>query len=114
MNYNKAIIIGHLTADPELRYTPSGKACANFTIASSRRFRDGEGGTKEHTLFLECVVWGERAEIVAKHKRKGDNVLCEGHLLTDHWEDKATGQKRTKIKLNVASMEFGKKATTDV
>ena len=109
MNYNKAIIAGHLTADPDLRYTASGKAVANFTIAATRRTKDAEGNPREETLFLDCSVWGNQAESVAKHKKKGDNLLAEGHLVAEQWEDKATGQKRSKIKLSVNSMEFGRK-----
>lgn len=109
MNYNKAIIAGHLTADPELRHTASGKAVANFTVATTRRYKDNEGNPAEDTLFMDCAAWGPQGEMVAKHKSKGDNILVEGPLVADQWEDKATGQKRTKIKLSVTSLEFGKK-----
>jgi single-strand DNA-binding protein len=109
MNYNKAIIAGHLTADPELRYTPSGKSVANFTVAATRRFRDADDNPKEDTLFMDCAAWGKLGEMIAKHKAKGENILVEGHLTADQWEDKETGQKRTKIKLLVQSVEFGKK-----
>lgn len=109
MNYNKAIIAGHLTADPDLRYTASGKAVANFTVAVSRRFKDGEGNPAEDTLFLDCAAWGQQGEMIAKHKGKGENILVEGQLVADQWEDKTTGQKRTKIKLSVTACEFGKK-----
>jgi single-strand DNA-binding protein len=110
MNYNKAIIAGHLTADPELRYTPSGKACANFTVAATRRYTDPNGEKKEQTLFMDCAAWGAHGEHIKKHKTKGDNLLVEGFLQADQWEDKSTGQKRSKIKLVVEKVEFGKKA----
>ena len=109
MNYNKAIIAGHLTADPELRFTPTGKACANFTVAATRRFTDPQGEKKENTLFIDCCAWGAQAEHIQKHKAKGDNLLVEGFLQADQWEDKNTGQKRSKMKLVVEKVEFGKK-----
>jgi single-strand DNA-binding protein len=109
MNYNKAIIAGHLTADPELRYTPSGKACANFTVAATRRYTDPNGEKKEQTLFMDCAAWGAHGEHIKKHKTKGDNLLVEGFLQADQWDDKTTGQKRSKIKLVVEKVEFGKK-----
>lgn len=109
MNYNKAIIAGHLTADPELRFTPTGKACCNFTVAATRRYTDPQGEKKEQTLFIDCAAWGAQAEHIKKHKAKGDNLLVEGFLQADQWEDKTTGQKRSKIKLVVEKVEFGKK-----
>lgn len=113
MNYQKTIILGNLTADPELRYTPSGKACANFTVATTRRYTDTEGEKKEQTLFIDCAAWGAHGEHIKKHKTKGDNILVEGFLQADQWEDKTTGQKRSKIKLVVEKVEFGKKRNGD-
>lgn len=110
MNYNKAIIAGHLTANPDLRYTPKGKACCNFTVAATRRYTDTEGEKKEQTLFIDCAAWGPHGEHIKKHKVKGDNILVEGFLQADQWEDKTTGDKRHKIKLVVEKVEFGKKA----
>lgn len=109
MNYNKAIIAEHLTANPELRYTPKGRACCNFTLAATRRFTDPEGEKKEQTLFIDCAAWGSHGEHINKHKVKGDNILVEGFLQADQWEDKATGQKRSKLKLVIEKVEFGKK-----
>ena len=109
MNYNKAIIAGHITADIEIRHTPTGKVCGNFTLATTRRYNGENGEKKEQTLFIDCAAWGPLAEHIRKHKGKGDALLAEGFLQADQWEDKQTGQKRTKIKLVVEKVEFGKR-----
>lgn len=112
MNFNKAILAGNLAADPELRHTSSGKAVANFTLAATRRFRDKDDKPLEETIFVDCAAWGKQGEMIAQHKRKGDNILVEGCLVMDAWEDKATGQKRSKIKIQVTHCEFGAKRQT--
>ena len=96
-------LIGNLTNDPELRFTPSGSAVANFTIASTPRtfdknsneWKDGE------TLFLRCSVWREAAENVAETLQKGMRVIAQGRLTQRSYEDKKTGEKRTVVELEV-------------
>jgi single-strand DNA-binding protein len=96
-------VIGNLTGDPELRFTPSGAAVANFTVASTPRtfdrqsneFKDGE------TLFLRCSVWREVAENVAESLHRGTRVIVSGRLKSRSWDDKETGQKRTVIEMEV-------------
>lgn len=96
-------IIGNLTADPELRFTPSGAAVANFTVASTPRqfdrqsneWKDGE------TLFMRCSVWREAAENVAESLQRGTRVVVQGRLVSRSWEDKETGQKRSVMEMQV-------------
>lgn len=106
MNYNKTIIMGNLTADPELRHTPKGNAVCNFTVASGRKYRDGGGEMKDETLFIECTAWTSTGENIAKHRKKGDGILVDGFLVADTWTDKETGKSRSKIKLNVTTARF--------
>ena len=103
MNTTPITVVGNLTADPELRFTPSGAAVANFTVASTPRkfnkqtneFEDGE------TLFMRCSVWREAAENVAESLARGVRVIVTGNLVSRSWEDKDTGQKRTVMEMQV-------------
>lgn len=96
-------IIGNLTGDPELRFTPSGAAVANFTVASTPRqfdrqaneWKDGE------TLFMRCSIWREAAENVAESLTRGTRVVVQGRLVSRSWEDKETGQKRSVMEMQV-------------
>ncbi|WP_201468107.1 single-stranded DNA-binding protein [Janibacter melonis] len=96
-------IIGNLTGDPELRFTPSGAAVANFTVASTPRqfdrqsneWKDGE------TLFMRCSVWREAAENVAESLTRGSRVVVQGRLVSRSWEDKESGQKRSVMEMQV-------------
>lgn len=91
-SYNKVILIGRLTRDPELRYTPAGKPVASFTVAVDRN-RGGQGQERE-TDFIDCVVWQQTAEFASKYATKGRMVCVEGRLQIRTWEDKETQQKR--------------------
>lgn len=91
-SYNKVILIGRLTRDPELRYTPAGKPVASFTLAVDRN-RGGQGQERE-TDFIDCVVWQQTAEFASKYATKGRMVCVEGRLQIRTWEDKETQQKR--------------------
>ena len=103
MSNTPITVIGNLTADPELRFTPSGAAVANFTVASTPRkfnkqsneFEDGE------TLFMRCSVWREQAENAAESLARGMRVVVTGNLVSRSWEDKDTGQKRTVMEMQV-------------
>jgi single-strand DNA-binding protein len=92
MSLNKAMIIGNLGRDPEMRYTPNGQAVTQFTVAVNRNYRVGEEW-KEETEWFRVVVWGQLAERMAENLRKGRKVYVEGRLQTRSWEDK-DGQKR--------------------
>uniref|UniRef100_UPI004055EB16 single-stranded DNA-binding protein n=1 Tax=Candidatus Electrothrix sp. TaxID=2170559 RepID=UPI004055EB16 len=92
---NKAMIIGHLGADPELRYTQSGLAVANFSVATSRRWKDKEGQQQEQTEWHRIVVWDRRGEICNQYLHKGSKVYVEGRLQTRKWQDQNGNDRYT-------------------
>lgn len=96
-------VIGNLTADPELRFTPSGAAVANFTVASTPRTFDRQTNEWKdaETLFMRCSVWREAAENVAESLTRGTRVVVTGRLVSRSWEDKETGQKRSVMEMQV-------------
>jgi single-strand DNA-binding protein len=93
MSLNKAMIIGNLGRDPEMRYTPSGQAVTQFTVAVNRNYKDQNGDWQEETEWFRVVAWGPLAERTAEYLRKGRKVYVEGRLQTRQWEDQS-GQKR--------------------
>jgi single-strand DNA-binding protein len=93
MSLNKAMIIGNLGRDPEMRYTPSGQPVTQFTVAVNRNYKDGTGEWQEETEWFRIVAWGPLAERTAEYLRKGRKVYVEGRLQTRQWEDQS-GQKR--------------------
>ena len=106
MNYNKTLLAGNLTRDPEIKFTAKGSAIANFTIAHNRKWRTEAGEDKEEVSFIDCVVFGKTAENVAKFFKKGSAIFVEGRLKQESWDDKATGQKRSKLVVIVESFQF--------
>jgi single-strand DNA-binding protein len=106
-NFNKVILAGNLTRDPELRYTPKGTAVARITLAVNRVYTSGEGGEKkEEVSFVDVDVWGRQAEVIAQYMKKGRPLLVEGRLKQDTWEDKNTKQKQSKLKVVLESFSF--------
>ena len=106
-NFNKVIIAGNLTRDPELRYTPKGAAVARITLAVNRTYTSSEGGEKkEEVTFVDVDVWNRQAEIIAQYMKKGRPLLVEGRLKQDTWEDKNTKQKVSKLKVVLESFSF--------
>lgn len=105
-NLNKVLLIGNLTRDPELRTTPKGKSVADIGLAVNRRVSDGGGGWKDETTFVDVTLWGTTADNAAKYLAKGRPVFIEGRLDLQSWEDKETGQKRTKLKVVAESVQF--------
>lgn len=106
-NFNKVILAGNLTRDPELRYTPKGTAVARITLAVNRTFTSSEGGEKkEEVSFVDVDVWGRQAEVIAQYMKKGRPLLVEGRLKQDTWEDKNTKQKQSKLKVVLESFSF--------
>lgn len=104
---NKVILIGNLTRDPEVRYTPRGAAVCDVSIAVNRKWRDEQSGeAKEEVTFVDIVVWGKQAESVGQYLRKGSSACFEGRLQQESWEDKQTGQKRSKIKVVADGVQF--------
>lgn len=103
-NYNKVILMGNLTRDPELRYTPAGKAVANFSIAVNRRFKTDDQ-VREETDFFDIVVFGKQAENCSEYLSKGRPVLVDGRLQQRRWETD-DGQKRSKVEVVAMSVQF--------
>lgn len=105
-NLNKVMLIGNLTRDPELRHTPKGSAVTDLGVAVNRKIQDGNGGWKDETTFVDVTVWGSSAENAHKYLSKGRGVFIEGRLQMDTWDDKATGQKRSKLKVVADNLQF--------
>jgi single-strand DNA-binding protein len=105
-SFNKVILVGNLTRDPELRYTPKGTAIAKVGMAVSRRWKSETGEMKEETTFVDVDVFGRTAENVAQYMRKGRPMLIEGRLRLDQWDDKQTGQKRSKLGVVAEIVQF--------
>ncbi|MFK7851213.1 MAG: single-stranded DNA-binding protein [Akkermansiaceae bacterium] len=103
---NKVMLLGNLTRDPELRHTPKGSAVADLGLALNRRVQDGNGGWKEEVTFVDVTVWGASAENANKYLSKGRGVFVEGRLQMDTWDDKNTGQKRSKLKVVADNLQF--------
>jgi len=96
---NKVHLIGNLGRDPEVRTTPSGQTVANFTVATSRRWKDRDGNRQEKTEWHSVVCWGRQAEIAGQYLTKGKQVYIEGRLETRSWEDKTHGDKRYRTEI---------------
>ena len=104
---NKVILIGNLGKDPEVRYTSGGQAVANLRIATSRSWTDKQSGQrKEETEWHDVEVWGKQAEQCGEYLAKGRQVYVEGRLKTDKWQDKQSGQERSKVKVVAESVRF--------
>ncbi|KAB2647675.1 MAG: single-stranded DNA-binding protein [Verrucomicrobia bacterium] len=98
-SYNKVMIIGNLTRDPEIKYTPKGTAIADIGLAVNRNYTTESGEKREEVTFIDVTLWGRVAEIVGEYCKKGRPLFVEGRLQLDSWDDKATGQKRSKLKV---------------
>jgi len=98
-NLNKVMLIGNLTRDPEIKYTPKGTAVAQIGLAVNRVWSNDAGEKQEETTFVDVELWGRQAEIAGEYLRKGRPVFIEGRLKLDSWDDKQTGQKRNKMKV---------------
>lgn len=98
-NLNKVMLIGNVTRDPEVKYTPKGTAVTEVGLAISRTFTPEGGEKREETTFVDITFWGRQAEIVGEYAKKGKPIYVEGRLQLDSWEDKASGQKRNKLRV---------------
>src|SRR5947209_10850066 len=105
-NFNKVILVGNLTRDPELRYTPKGTAIAKIGLAVNRVWTNEAGEKKEEVTFVDVDVFGRTAENVGQYMRKGRPILIEGRLRLDQWDDKQTGQKRSKLGVVAETVQF--------
>lgn len=103
---NKVLLIGNLTRDPELRVTPKGTAICQFGLAVNRSYKDDAGQTREETTFVDIEAWGRQGETISKYCTKGRSLFVEGRLRLDQWEDKASGQKRSRLKVVLDNFQF--------
>lgn len=105
-SFNKVILVGNLTRDPELRYTPKGTAIAKIGLAVNRVWTTEAGEKKEEVTFVDVDVFGRTAENVGQYMRKGRPILIEGRLKLDQWDDKQTGQKKSKLGVAAETVQF--------
>ncbi len=112
MYLNKALIIGNLTRDPELKAIPSGIKVCSFSVATNRVWKDKEGNKKEAADFHNIVVFGRQAETVAQYMRKGSQVLIEGRIQTRSWDDASTGVKKYRTEIIADRVQFGSSASS--
>jgi single-strand DNA-binding protein len=98
-NLNKVMVIGNLTRDPEIKYTPKGSAIADIALAINRNYTTDSGEKREETTYVDIVLYGRLAEIAGEYLKKGRPVYIEGRLKLDTWDDKQTGQKRSKMRV---------------
>ena len=105
-NLNKVMLIGNLTRDPELRYTPKGTAVADIGLAINRVWSNDQGQKQEETTFVDVTLWGRQAELAQQYLSKGRGAYIEGRLQMDTWDDKETGKKRSKLKVIGETLQF--------
>lgn len=103
---NKVMLMGNLTRDPELRYTPSGRPVADISLAINRVWIDEQKGKQEETIFVDVTLWGRQAELASQYLAKGRGAFIEGRLQMDTWDDKETGKKRSKLKVVGDALQF--------
>ncbi len=104
-SYNKVILLGNLTRDPQLSYTPSNTAAVEFSLATNRKWKDQSGQQREEVCFADCQMYGRRAEVINKYLHKGDPLFIEGRLKFDSWQAQ-DGTKRSKLRVMVETFEF--------
>lgn len=105
-SFNKVILAGNLTRDPELRYTPKGTAIARLGLACNRKWKSETGEMKEEVTFVDVDAFGKTAETIAQYLKKGRPILIEGRLRYETWEDKQTNQKKSKLGVVLENFQF--------
>jgi single-strand DNA-binding protein len=105
-SFNKVILIGNLTRDPELKYTPKGTAVAKIGLAVNRSWKSETGEAREEVTFIDVDAFGRQAEIIGQYLKKGRPLMVEGRLRLDQWDDKNTGQKRSRLGVVLESFQF--------
>jgi single-strand DNA-binding protein len=113
-SFNKVILAGNLTRDPELRYTPKGTAIAKLALAVNRRWTGEDGQQREEVTYVDIDAFGKQAETIAQYLKKGGGILLEGRLKLDQWDDKQTGQKRSRLGVVLDGFTFLGTARADV
>jgi len=112
MYLNKAMLIGNLTRDPELRSLPSGIKVCSFSLATNRVWKDKNGARQESTDYHNVVVFGRQAETVAQYMKKGSSILVEGRMQTRSWDDKTSGEKKYRTEIVADRTQFGPKGSS--
>jgi single-strand DNA-binding protein len=105
-SYNRVLLMGNCTRDPEVRYTPKGTAVAELGLAVNRVYTADNGEKREEVTFIDVTLWGRQAEVAGEYLKKGRPVFIEGRLQMDTWDDKQTGQKRSKLKVVGEGMQL--------
>jgi single-strand DNA-binding protein len=105
-NLNKVLLLGNVTRDPEVRYTPKGSAVCDLGIAVNRAYTTDSGEKREEVTFVDVTLWGRTAEVASEYLKKGRPVFIEGRLQMDSWDDKQTGQKRTRLRVVAENMQL--------
>jgi len=105
-NVNKMIILGRLTKDPELKSLTNGSKVCEFTVVTNERYNDKNGNKQEVAEFHNLIAWNKQAEVIAEHKRKGDEIFIMAKKKTAKWQDKDTGDNRSKVEFHVTEFEF--------
>jgi single-strand DNA-binding protein len=103
--YSRVIVMGNLTRDPELKYTPSGMAICEFTVAVNNSWTRKTGEKVEEVFFFDCQAWAKTGEIIAEHFKKGKPIFVDGQLRQERWED-ASGSKKSRVRINVERFQF--------
>lgn len=104
--FNKVVLMGNLTRDPETRTTPSGQSVTSFSLAVNRTWRGADGQQQEAVSYIDCTAWGKAGEIIAQYMSKGRALLVSGRLDQRSWDDKESGQKRSKVEVVVEDFNF--------
>lgn len=105
-SFNKVILAGHMTRDPEVRYTPKGTPVSQFGLGINRTWTADDGQKREEATFVEIEAWGKPGEIIGKFLKKGIPILIEGRLKLDSWEDKESGKKQNRLKVVLETFSF--------
>jgi single-strand DNA-binding protein len=105
-SYNRVILVGNLTRDPQLKYLPSQTPVVDFGLAMNRRYKTAQGEDREEVCFVDVTAFGRQAEVINQYCQKGRPLLVEGHLKLDEWEDKNGGGKRSKLKVMVDNFQL--------
>jgi single-strand DNA-binding protein len=105
-SYNKVLLMGNLTRDPEVKHTSSNQALVNFGLAVNRKFKTSSGEFREEVTFVDCEAWGYTAENIGKFFAKGRPIFVEGRLKLDTWEDRNDGSKKSKLRVVVDNFQF--------
>ena len=105
-NFNKVILMGNLTRDPQLKYLPNQTAVVDFAIACNRKWKGPNGEDREEVTFVDCASFGKQAEVINQYFTKGKPIFIEGRLKFDSWEDKQGGGKRSKLSVVIESFQF--------